>query len=53
MVEAEYWDPQTESAVTARVAGEGEVPGLLVAVLAIGGGRGHPALELKRRMAPA
>jgi hypothetical protein len=48
MIKAEYWDPEADSQVTAWIAGEGEMPGLLDAVLMVRGGRGHPALQLTR-----
>jgi hypothetical protein len=48
MIEATYWNPGTDSAVTVRLAGENDLPELLGAILAIRGGRGHPALELTR-----
>ena len=44
MIKAEYRDPGTDAAVTAWISGEGELPGLLDAIVMIHGGRGHPAL---------
>lgn len=48
MIKAEYRDPRTDVAVTAWISGEGELPGLLDAIVMIHGGCGHPALELTR-----
>ena len=48
VIRAEYRDPGTDAAVTAWISGEGELPGLLDAIVMIHGGRGHPSLELTR-----
>lgn len=48
VIEATYWNAGTDSAVKVRLVRDDDLPGLLDAILAIRGGRGHPALELTR-----
>jgi hypothetical protein len=48
VIRTQYWNPADDSAVAGQLASEEDLPGLLGAVLELGGARGHPALELVR-----